>query len=251
MSSKREKICAGNWKMHKNPEETRQFLVRWSEVAKPLSCRILIFPPAYNLFVMSELAAKNNIGFGPQNIYCENSGAFTGEISAAVVKSMGASHVLIGHSERRSYFHEDDVFIAKKVKLALSEGLVPILCIGETQFERHNGRTSTVLRTQLKNGLAQSPKGSQVVIAYEPVWAIGTGQVATPEIAEESHALIRKTLGELWGEEVAPSTSILYGGSVKPDNASALAAQSNIDGFLVGGASLDVESFYSIAQTIS
>lgn len=245
----RKKICAGNWKLNKSPSDTRAFLAEWSSVAQPAEgVEVVIFPPAYDLSVFSEKAGS--IKFGPQNICFAKEGAFTGEISPDVVKSMGSTYALIGHSERRTIFGESDELIAKKIQAALAAELIPMLCIGELLEERKANKTEKVLLRQLREGLAlvkehfTGAKGIvPLVVAYEPVWAIGTGLVATPEQAEEAHAFIRAQLNELIGTD---DVSILYGGSVKPDNAAGLRAKPNIDGFLVGGASLKVTDFKGI-----
>lgn len=261
----RQRICAGNWKMYKTPDETRAFMQEWRGLSRhaKLACQILIFPPAYNLPILQEESHALKIEFGPQNVCSAKEGAFTGELSPFVVQQMGARYALIGHSERRTLFAETDQLIAQKVKTTLESHLIPMLCVGETRDERESGRTLSVLERQLRQGLVFVPPetlmaaragagqvGASIVIAYEPVWAIGTGLVATPEMAEQTHAAIRNILASIYGADLAAQISILYGGSVKPENASGLARQPNIDGFLVGGASLKAADFIKIAQAM-
>jgi triosephosphate isomerase len=189
-----------------------------------------------------------SIKLGAQNMYWEAKGAFTGEISAAMLKSAGCEYVILGHSERRQYFHETDAFVNKKIVAAFENGLVPIVCVGETLAERQGGQTNQVVETQVRGCLANLPaeQVSKLVIAYEPVWAIGTGMVATTEQAQEVHAMIRELVSRIYSEQVAQSMRIQYGGSMKPDNAAQLLSQSDIDGGLIGGASLDAKSFLEI-----
>lgn len=278
----RTRICAGNWKMYKTPEEAQTFLREWVtvtarataadadaalQVSSRLSCKLIIFPPAYNLCVFSLEASRVGIEFGAQNIYFAKEGAFTGELSPAVVKSLGAQWALIGHSERRTLFGETEVLIAKKILAAFENGLSPMLCVGETLAEREAGATEAVIEKQLscglglvkdkiqtvardKNLLSQGLSKNKLVIAYEPVWAIGTGKVATPLQAEDVHLFIREYFKKKYGKDFSDSISILYGGSVKPENARELAAQKNIDGFLVGGASLKPDDFSKIAESL-
>jgi len=252
----RQKICAGNWKMYKTPDEAREYFHVLPTVLKPGTCRIVIFPPAYNLLVLKESAtALSRAGivleYGPQNIHFQKEGAFTGEISAHAVKTLGCELALIGHSERRTLFNETDDVIAKKVKTAVDEELQPMLCVGETLAERDAGRTNEVVKKQLQVGLSLIDVAhDEYVIAYEPVWAIGTGRTATPAQAEETHAFVRQVLTEIAGAKKAQTVSVLYGGSVKPDNAAGLSAQPNIDGFLIGGASLKPADFAAIALAL-
>ena len=238
------KIVAGNWKLHKGPKETKEFAFQLRELAKNHKVTMVIFPQALSLPAAIEAFKSSSIQIGGQNAYADTSGAFTGENSMEVLKELGATHVLIGHSERRKIFGETDELLAKKMRKALELRLTPILCVGETLEERKAARTESVLATQLDEGLKSIEKNAPFWLAYEPVWAIGTGQVATPEQAKEAHAFIRQHLGS---QCQAP---ILYGGSVKPDNAKQLGEQPNIDGFLVGGASLEAQSFYGIAQKL-
>ena len=242
-----KKIFAANWKLFKTPRQTRDFFKSFATEAKNIKDQIIFFPPATSWEAASESLKGTMIQWGAQNIYSEGQGAFTGENSALVLKELGGQVVLIGHSERRKVFGELDASLAKKVSYTVSLGLTPMLCVGETLEERDLGRTHTVTGEQLKNGLSTCPKGSLILIAYEPVWAIGTGRVATPEQAEEAHEKIKIKLKELGFE----GTAVLYGGSVKPDNAKELLSKPGIDGFLVGGASLEVKSFLEICRSHS
>jgi triosephosphate isomerase len=252
----RQKICAGNWKMYKTPDEAREYFRLLPSFLKSTNARLVIFPPAYLLQELEAAAAALAraslvLEYGPQNIHFSKEGAFTGEISPAAVRVMGADFALIGHSERRTLFFETDDTIAKKVKAAVENRLTPMLCVGETLSERDAGQTNSVCQRQLEKGLAEiDAKVTDFVIAYEPVWAIGTGRVATPDQADEAHAAIRQALVKIAGEDRAQSTPILYGGSVKPENAIGLSAKKNIDGFLIGGASLKPEDFAKIASSL-
>jgi len=211
---------------------------------------VIVFPPYTSLDIVIKSAGNSNISVGAQNLYFEEKGAFTGEVSPAMVKDVGCSHVLIGHSERRQYFGEADQTVNKKIFAALKAGLLPIVCIGETLEERESNKTFDVIGKQIKEGLAGLSKDQmlKLVIAYEPVWAIGTGKTATPDQAQEVHAFIRKELGKMFDKDVADKTRILYGGSVKPENVKDLMAQKDIDGGLVGGASLKADSFTKLVK---
>lgn len=246
----RRKIAAANWKMHKTPTEARDFFAGFKKEIPniPQTCDVIFFVPALILGAVAEVAAP--FAFGPQNIYHEKEGAFTGENSPVVAEVMGCTYTLVGHSERRQLFKEDDALISRKVAFASESRLTPMLCVGETLKERDAGRTNEVISQQLTRGLSEIQAGRPFMIAYEPVWAIGTGKVATPEQAEEAHAFLRSELARVKGGEVAEKTPILYGGSVKPDNAPSLVAQPNIDGFLVGGASLKPQDFAAIVNTL-
>jgi triosephosphate isomerase (TIM) len=245
----RKKICAGNWKMYKTPAEAVEFfiplLASLTKEPKSPNAEVLFFPPALACESVAKSLKGSRIQWGIQNSYFEGKGAFTGENSAETAKAMGATYILIGHSERRKIFNETDGLIAKKVAHVQSIGLCPMLCVGEDLQERESGKTKEVILRQLDQGLASADAKKSLVIAYEPVWAIGTGKVATPEQAEEAHAILRDRLGSA-GEQ----TPILYGGSVKPDNADELAKKKNIDGFLIGGASLEVKSFLGILAAL-
>ena len=250
------KICAANWKLNFSTDEARRYFIDWqnSSKAAPVACEIAFFVPAYDLSVAAEFASTNGFQFGPQNIYFANDGAFTGEISPQAVHALGARIALIGHSERRMLFGETDDLIAKKVRAAMAADLMPILCVGETLAERESHQTKHVVARQLRAGLelavSEFTQARPFAIAYEPVWAIGTGKVATAAQASEMHAEIRRELESLLGKKRAHEIQILYGGSVKPDNAQELASQPNIDGFLVGGASLKPKDFLAIASKL-
>lgn len=239
-----KKIFAANWKLFKNPKETREFFTQFKEVSAKATGELVFFPSAISLEAASTSLAGTSIKWGAQNCHSQAQGAFTGENSAQVVKELGGSYVLIGHSERRKVFGETDAAIAEKVAFVQSLSLVPMLCIGETLEEREGLHTFRTLETQLHLGLAKADKLKPVVIAYEPVWAIGTGKVATPEQVAETHTDVFGILKALGFE----TTPILYGGSVKPDNAAGLIQQPHVNGFLVGGASLEVKSFIEIAS---
>lgn len=238
-------IIAGNWKMYKSLDETRDFINGLILHLKNTRCEVYLAVP-FTLLDKAYLEARaSKIAVGAQNMHDELEGAFTGEISARMLKELHAVFVILGHSERRNLFLESDAFINRKVKRAIATNLQAILCIGEKQNERDEGRTEEVLTQQLDESLKEITKEDlkNIVLAYEPVWAIGTGKTATPEIAEETHKFCRSYAAERWGDEAAEGLRILYGGSVKPDNIAALMSKPNIDGALVGGASLKVESF--------
>ncbi|MGZ3771325.1 MAG: triose-phosphate isomerase [Bdellovibrio sp.] len=239
-----KKIFAANWKLFKTPNETREFFRQFKEVSAKATGELVFFPSAISLEAASTSLAGTSIKWGAQNCYFQAQGAFTGENSAQVVKELGGSYILIGHSERRKVFGETDAMISEKVAFTQGLGLVPMLCIGETLEEREGSHTFRILETQLLLGLSKADKSKPVVIAYEPVWAIGTGKVATPEQVAETHTDVYNILKNL-GFEQSP---ILYGGSVKPDNAAGLIKQPHVNGFLVGGASLEVKSFIEIAS---
>jgi triosephosphate isomerase len=244
-------LMAGNWKMYKTPAETQQFFEKFNSlVAAAQHCEILICPPALDVTTAVAATRGTNVQIGTQNLYPGKEGAFTGEISGHMIAAAGASHVLIGHSERRQFFHETDAGVFEKTKAALAVGLTPVVCVGEMLAERESGKTGQVLVTQFAGGVGglTPEQFSKIVIAYEPVWAIGTGKTATPQIASDAHAVIRQQAAAAFGEAAAQALRILYGGSVKPDNAKALMAEKEINGVLVGGASLDAESFARIVN---
>ncbi|HEY3838464.1 MAG TPA: triose-phosphate isomerase [Bryobacteraceae bacterium] len=245
-------LMAGNWKMYKTPAETRQFFAKFNAlVAAAQHCEILICPPALNLTAAVDATKGSNVMIGAQNLYPGKEGAFTGEISGYMIHAVGCTHVIIGHSERRQYFHDSDAeVVLKKTVAALEASLTPVVCVGEMLAEREGGKTEEVLIRQFREGLGSltEEQFAKVVVAYEPVWAIGTGKTATPQIASDAHAVIRKEADALFGKSAAKSLRILYGGSVKPDNAKALMAEEEINGVLVGGASLDAESFAKIVN---
>jgi triosephosphate isomerase len=242
---------AGNWKMFKTPAETIAFFEKFRPlVEKSSHCEIVICPPFTNLAAAVAAAEGSNIRIGSQNIAWAKEGAFTGEISGPMLKAVRATHAIVGHSERRQYFGETDATVLKRTQAALEFGLTPIVCVGELKEERESGRTEAVLVKQFLGGIAglAPEQFAKIVIAYEPVWAIGTGLTATPEIAADAHRVIRAQAREKYGKEAADAVRILYGGSVKPDNVKSLMAQPEIDGSLVGGASLDAPSFASIVN---
>jgi triosephosphate isomerase (TIM) len=247
----RKPILAGNWKMNTTLSEAEALAEGIKNETKHINDREVIFcPPFINIPAVLKITSGSNICVGAQNLHFEEKGAFTGEISAAMIKDSGCSHVIIGHSERRQYFGETNESVNKKIFSALKHSLIPIVCIGETLAQREAGQTLEIIETQLKQGLKTlTPEQMQkLVLAYEPVWAIGTGKTATPEQAQEVHAFIRKTLTNLFGKTTAESIRLLYGGSVTPDNASALMSEADIDGALVGGASLKIDSFVKIIK---
>jgi len=237
--------------MHKTVQEAVELVRELKELVSDVKDRdILVCPPFTALYAVSRELEGSNIALGAQNMFYEEKGAFTGEISPLMVKDVGCSYVILGHSERRHIFGETDELINKKVLSAVNHGLIPILCVGETLQEREEDKTKEVIERQVKEGLKGLNETSEFVIAYEPVWAIGTGKTATPELAEKVHSFIREILAEMFGKEKADSIRILYGGSVKPENAAGLMSQPNIDGSLVGGASLKAESFAKIVKSI-
>ena len=247
--SSRKKLIAGNWKMNKTPADGAALVSEIvAAVAKVTDVEIVVCPPFTGLEAAAKALEGSAVKLGAQNMHPEASGAFTGEISAGMLRALFATHVILGHSERRTYFGEKDDFINKKVLAALKHQLRPILCVGETLAEREAGSTLKVVQTQLEAGLEGVSKelAPSVVIAYEPVWAIGTGKVATTEQAQEVHAFIRGLLTKLFTAPVAEKMRILYGGSMKPSNAPELLAQKDIDGGLIGGASLEARSFVEL-----
>ncbi|MGC8821166.1 MAG: triose-phosphate isomerase [Fervidobacterium sp.] len=246
-------MLAGNWKMNKTPYEAQQFAnVLVNALVGFNSFEIYIAPTFTALDRVREVIASTNIKLAAQNMYYEDNGAFTGEISSKMLIELNVKAVILGHSERRKIFHESDEKINKKVKKAISDGLTPIFCIGETLEERHKGLTFCVLEKQIREGLYGLSKDDvlKVVIAYEPVWAIGTGVVATPQQAQEAHEFVRSLLAKMYDDQVAESITILYGGSVTPENWFGLFVKKDIDGALVGGASLK-ESFIELAKIMA
>lgn len=217
------------------------------------SVEIVICPPYVDLCEVSEMLVESNIGLGAQNCHWEKEGAYTGEISLPMLKSVGCRYVVIGHSERRKYFHETDEIVNLKLKAVLAAGIIPIVCVGETLEEREAGKTLSVVKTQVVGGLKglDAAALSTLVIAYEPVWAIGTGKTASPQQAQEVHAMIRKLLAELYSKDFSHAIRILYGGSVKPDNIEELMKEEDIDGGLIGGASLKSDGFVDMIKTTS
>jgi triosephosphate isomerase len=242
----RKTIIAGNWKMNMTAAEGAAFIEAFKPLVADVNDIEIVVCPVYTaLDAVVKAAAGSNVKVGAQNLHWEESGAFTGEISAAMLKETGVEYVIIGHSERRQYFGETDETVNKRLKAALAANLTTMLCVGELLEERESEKTEAVLDTQLKGGLAGilGSDMDKIVIAYEPVWAIGTGKTATPEMAEETHAYIRKVLADLYDGEIAEKVRIQYGGSMKAANSAELIAQPDIDGGLVGGAALQPESF--------
>jgi len=251
----RKKIVAGNWKMNMNLEEGLNFAKSVDRFfrEKPASkAEVILCTPFIHLAGVSEILKNSKVALGAQNCASEPSGAYTGEVSAAMIKSTGAQYVIIGHSERRSYYHEDDRLLNKKTLLAINAGLKAIFCCGEVKAEREEGRHLIIVKRQLEEGLFTLPAESMkmIVIAYEPVWAIGTGLTATSEQAQEMHHYIRGLVREKYGKECAEGMTILYGGSCKPSNAAELFSKPDVDGGLIGGASLKKEDFAAIAEAI-
>ena len=241
-------VFAANWKMNLSLSEVEAFMSEFSQNLKLTDdSRVIIFPPSV-FWREVQAGAHANIEWGFQNVHAQESGAFTGEISITMAADLGAQHVLVGHSERRTLFSETDAEIAEKIEAAQKHNLVPMLCLGESLEQREAGQTHDVITDQLSQGLAKANFSCPFMVAYEPVWAIGTGRVATPEQASEAHQVLRNHLVKLMGKEQAQFIPILYGGSVKPDNVQALSQQAEINGFLVGGASLKSESFLKITR---
>jgi len=247
---KRQVIIAGNWKMHKTIQEATQFIEELLPQLAAPHCGVWIAPPSTAISTCADKAKESPLKIGAQNVSYAGEGAFTGEISGKMAKEAGAFFCLIGHSERRTLFGETDDTIALKVRQTISQDLVPVLCIGETLAERDEGRTEAVLKGQLIEGLKgfSADELKELVIAYEPVWAIGTGKTASAEMAQAAHAFIRKEVAIDLSKPFAESLSILYGGSVKPANIEELIKQPDIDGALVGGASLEVDSFAKLVK---
>ncbi len=248
----RKLFIAGNWKMNKTAAESAQLVSALVKKVEGLSDKITmtVCTPFTSLDRVSPMLKNSGIALGAQNLSDKASGAYTGEVSAAMLLDLGVKYVIIGHSERRQYYGETDELVSKKAKFALGAGLLPIVCIGETLQEREAGKMSNVITTQFKGSLAglSGEDMLKVTIAYEPVWAIGTGKTATPDQAQEVHALIRKLLTDAYGKAVADKVIVQYGGSVKADNAKELMAKPDIDGALVGGASLDADGFANLIK---
>ncbi|MDD4956549.1 MAG: triose-phosphate isomerase [Candidatus Omnitrophica bacterium] len=250
----RKPIIAGNWKMYKDVNEAVELANAIKRGAYDVdNVEMVVCPPSVDLGEVGEMLSDSNVGVGGQNCYWEKEGAFTGEVSVHMLKSVGCKYVIIGHSERRKYFGETDETVNLKVKSAIDGGLIPIMCVGETLEEREAGKTMEVVRTQVTGGLKGFSEAyiDTLIIAYEPVWAIGTGRTATPEQAQEVHAMIRCLLSEMYSEALSDSIRVLYGGSVKPDNVEKLMQEKDIDGGLIGGASLKAESFLDMVKTTS
>ncbi|KAB1155321.1 triose-phosphate isomerase [Tenacibaculum aiptasiae] len=250
----RQKIVAGNWKMNKNLEEAKQLIKGIKKEVKnsETEARVIIAPSFVNLNTAIKRTRKSKVEVSAQNMHQASSGAFTGEVSANMLTNLGVNIVILGHSERREYFNETNDLLAKKVDAALENELEVIFCFGEQLEERKSGNHFKVVETQLKEGLFHLGKESfsKIVLAYEPVWAIGTGETASPEQAQEMHAFIREIMEKTYGAEVANDVSILYGGSVKPGNAKEIFSKPDVDGGLIGGASLKPEDFVAIVNAI-
>jgi triosephosphate isomerase (TIM) len=248
----RKPLIAGNWKMYKTIAEGLEFVQALKpQVVTATHCDILIAPPFTALKTLADKLEGSNIAIGSQNIASEpEQGAFTGEVSARMLKDAGARYAIIGHSERRQFYGETDESVNKKIRAAIGAKLLPIVCVGESLAERDAGKAEETVGKQLSEGLRNltPEEASLIITAYEPVWAIGTGRTATPEMAEQMHSFIRSRVGEMFGSEIAAAMRILYGGSVKPDNIRALMSEADIDGALVGGASLDPESFAKLVN---
>jgi len=244
----RKPLIAGNWKMYKSVPESIDFASKLIKLISDVNIDVMIAPPFTSLFAVSEIIKNSKIGLGAQDLFWEKEGAFTGEISPLMLISAGCRYVIIGHSERRQSFGETDETVNKKLKSAMDSGLIPIMCIGETESQREEGKTFSVLDKQIKKGLEGLTLKEErlLVIAYEPVWAIGTGKTALPGQVQEVHQFLRKLLEETIGNSLATAMRILYGGSVKPDNVSELMALPDVDGALVGGASLNADTFNKI-----
>jgi len=245
------KVLAANWKTYKTPEQALAFFREFLPmVADHDRDEIVVCPPYIDIPCSVEVARGSNVAIGAQNMHWEQEGAYTGEVCAVMLLSIGANHVIIGHSERRQYFGESDDIVNLKLKTALEHGLTPIVCVGEVLEEREAGLTEDVLRRQCLRAFhaISGKKAAKLIVAYEPVWAIGTGKTATPQLASDAHSLIRAEAAKAFGEEFAERLRILYGGSVKPENAKALMSEAEIDGALVGGASLDPKSFAAIVK---
>jgi triosephosphate isomerase (TIM) len=247
----RKKLIAANWKMYKTPAEAQTFVAAllplvWEHERD----EIVLCPPFVDIPAVVEATRGSKIEVGGQDMFWEKEGAYTGAISATMLRAAGCSHVILGHSERRQYFGETDDTVNRKLRAALAAGLKPIVCVGEVLEEREAGVTEDILRRQCSVAFREIAGGGAypIVVAYEPVWAIGTGKTATPELAAEAHRVIRAEAANAFGDDVAAKMRILYGGSVKPDNANALMSQQEIDGALVGGASLDPKSFTAIVK---
>ncbi|MFP4039889.1 MAG: triose-phosphate isomerase [Desulfosudaceae bacterium] len=246
--TQRTPLIAGNWKMFKSWREAKDTAARLAELKIPAEREVMIAPQFTALLPVAQALQGSPIGLGAQNLHWETEGAYTGEISAAMLTAVGCRYVIIGHSERRLYFHETDQTVNKKIAAAQTAGLAPVLCVGESEADRDAEKTFSILDNQIRNGLQGFDLNQMagLVVAYEPVWAIGTGKTATSDQAQEAHAFIRRTLAELFGDGPATDIRILYGGSVKPANIAELMGMTDIDGALVGGASLDADTFYEI-----
>ncbi|MFD2726682.1 triose-phosphate isomerase [Hyunsoonleella rubra] len=246
----RKHIVAGNWKMNNGLSQTQNLITELKSQTKTSDAEVMIAPAFTNLWNAFESLRQDDIEVIAQNMHFAEDGAYTGEVSAGMLKSIGITTVILGHSERREYFNETDEALAKKVDAVLANGMRTIFCFGEELADRKAGNEEAVVESQIKNALfhLEADAFKSIVLAYEPVWAIGTGETATPEQAQDMHAFIRKTLADKYGAEVADNVSILYGGSVKPGNAQEIFSKPDVDGGLIGGASLKAEDFFAIVN---
>ena len=246
----RRAVIAGNWKMNYTPEDAVKVINELKPLVKDAAAEVVIFPTFVCLDAALKAAAGSNVKIGAQNMHFEESGAFTGEVAPGMLQAMGIEYVILGHSERREYFNETDEALNKKVKAAFAHNMIPVLCCGESLEQRENGTTNSIVGAQIKADLEGLSKelAEKVIIAYEPIWAIGTGKTATDEQANETIAAIRAVVAEMFGKEVADKVRIQYGGSVKPNTIKAQMAMSDIDGALVGGASLIADDFSKIVN---
>ncbi|MCI6028212.1 MAG: triose-phosphate isomerase [Clostridiales bacterium] len=246
----RKAIIAGNWKMNKTPDEARALVEALIPLVADAECEVVVCPPFVDLCPVSKAIKGTNIHLGAQNIHWAKSGAFTGEISADMLKKFGVEYAIVGHSERRQYFGETDATVNMRAKAALENGITPIICVGESLEQRERGETDEFVASQVRGALEgiSADDARRVVIAYEPIWAIGTGRTATAEMAEETITVIRKTLRSIFGNDAAETVRIQYGGSMNPQNAASLMAMENIDGGLIGGASLKAEDFSKVVK---
>lgn len=249
----RNKIVAGNWKMHKNAAETRQLLNELIDnLPNDVEAQIIVAPTFVNLNLAVNVLENSNIAVAAQNMHQSEAGAFTGEISASMLTNIGVKTVILGHSERRAYFHETDALLAEKVNTALKHDMTVIFCFGEELKDRQDNQHFNVVENQLRDGLfhVENSAWEKIILAYEPVWAIGTGETATPEQAQEMHEFIRETIRKHYGSDIAEDVSILYGGSVKPENAKEIFSKPDVDGGLIGGAALKADDFSKIVEAI-
>jgi triosephosphate isomerase (TIM) len=244
----RKQIVAGNWKMNNDYVDSELFVAKLLKALKHTTTEVIIAPPFTSLLASSNSVKGSQVIVAAQNMHFAENGAYTGEVSAGMLKSVGVKTVILGHSERRAYFNETDAVLAKKVDTALAHDMRVIFCFGEELEDRKTGNEEAIVEAQIKNALFHLPASAweHIVLAYEPVWAIGTGETASPEQAQEMHAFIRKTIANHYSTELADQVSILYGGSVKPANAKEIFSKTDVDGGLIGGAALDVEQFIAI-----
>ncbi|WP_282135487.1 triose-phosphate isomerase [Seonamhaeicola maritimus] len=246
----RKNIVAGNWKMNNDLSQTESLLADLKNQSKTSNAEVLVAPTFTNLYHAYEALRTTDIEVAAQNMHFAENGAYTGEISASMLKSIGVTTVILGHSERREYFNETDELLAKKVDAALANNMTVIFCFGEELADRKSGNQENIVEGQIKNGLFHLAASAfkNIILAYEPVWAIGTGETASPEQAQDMHAFIRKTLANKYGNDLADSVSILYGGSCKPGNAQEIFSKPDVDGGLIGGAALNAEDFFAIVN---